>query len=297
MINTSNKNTNTRKRRKIKFLISCIVITLFDALTLPLIFIYRVFENEKLLFDQNENGFVYNSIKSCHDDLNISIETLVPKLWVVQSSFVSFCHVSIVVLYYYRLVSILEGSLYQINNTQSNIFKVGFVSFPICGVSGAIVVRVLGHPLIGAVMIVLALIIYVSLVVYLMITLRKQLFLLVNGIRGKNRSASSIWTLMKRFTVLTIVSCSVSFPLPILFAISNIIIRLIDGDYSGTNHIITSMGWMIMYNNDILCIILQFSCYDQIYNCLCSKCQQLSLCKQKTISSNMEMNVTIDAKQ
>ena len=35
--------------------------------------IYRVFENERHLFVQNSNSFVYNTIKACHDDLNINI--------------------------------------------------------------------------------------------------------------------------------------------------------------------------------------------------------------------------------
>ena len=154
----------------------------------------------------------------------------------------------------------------------------------------------LGYATIGAAMIVLSLIIYLVLLLYLMITLRKQLLLLVNN--NKNGSdTSSMWYLMKRFTILAVVSCSVALLLPILLAISNIITPLIYGDYSESNLIITSIGWMIMYNNDILCIILQFGSCDQIYNCLCSKCPQLGLCTLKTMSNNMEMSVTTDAKQ
>ena len=126
--NTSTSNTSKKKRR-IKFLIACMVITLFDSMILVMIFIYRVFDNERQLFDQNRKEFVYSSIKSCQDDLNINIATLVATLWPVYMRIGSFCVVSIVILYCYRLVSILQGSMYQISDTQSNVFKIGFVSF------------------------------------------------------------------------------------------------------------------------------------------------------------------------
>ena len=136
----SNKNTNTRKRRRrIKFVTACIVITLFDAITLTIIFI-EYLTTEKLLFDQNQNGFVYNSIKSCHDDLNINLRTLVMTLWSAYVSLASFRTISIVILYYHRLVSILEGSIYQISKTQPNIFEFGFVLFTTCTVTGLLTV-------------------------------------------------------------------------------------------------------------------------------------------------------------
>ena len=179
--------------------------------------------------------------------------------------------------------------------------KLVLFHFSAFGLGGNITNHVLGHSIIASIMIILSLIMYLFLLLYLMITLRKQLLLLVNNHnnhgRGSSKSTSSIWNLMKRLTILAIASCSVSLPIPIMFSISDILIQIIHQDYQESNNIITSIGWMIMYNLDILCIILQFSCYDKIYNCLCSKCQQLNICKQKTISSNMQSSVAIDAKQ
>lgn len=185
--------------------------------------------------------------------------------------------VSIVMLYYYRLNAILDGSIYKISNTQSNILKIGFVVFAFFAVSCILTFIFVKERSVAATLTSLAMLTHLFLLIYLIITLRKQLTLLINRGNASATDCESIWHLMKRFTILAIVSCCISAFVPIVVLFSTIV-----STYQGGNNqvisIISNIGWMLMYHGDILCIILQFGCYDTMYNLLCSKCQKPSFC-------------------
>ena len=263
---------NVKRRKKVQYFHSMLIFTTM----LLAIHSYPSFIVELLYIHVNipNSSIEYSSVCS-----NLNLENIWYVMYFIGAIMGCIANLLTIAVYYFRLILILDGSIYQISQNKHNVFVGLLICCGICITIG-LTLLVLEQIELLQIFVALFLLLYFILIFHLCFLLKHQLLLLIKmfenteniGDDSNHNKSAGLVTFTKRLTILvyvTMISTVAYFIVVALFAA--FVDRVLWGQL-----IIATLGPLDGVINRA-CMALQFYFFDGIYNKTCKKCEKFTL--------------------
>lgn len=199
-----------------------------------------------------------------------------------------------IVVYYYRLILIFEGSFLRLSSKQRYIVYFVIVEICITNMTCFIITLLFGRSNIVKMLGFISFLIYILTSIYLCYLLRKQMLLLIEQLNNAQHCQKALYfyNIMKKFTILTyfsVLSTVFTFTLSMILEITG---------YSIITKYIQALMVIIDTNTTLICMVIQFSFGDVIYNPICKRFEKISMFSadnRTNVAANENTARTIDA--